>query len=231
MKRGTRRALLVLGTILAMGIVLAGTAAAQSQGGSFRIVRPEAPPSGCLEDARGDVMIQSFGPAEVMVVSVENLPPNTKFDLFLLQLPGRGGEPFGIASYEGDIETNAQGDGKGVFIGRFNEETFVMAPDSGPAPVVHDGGPFPDAPSNPKFRPIHTYHLGAVLRLARGRPARWLPRYGDAVQRGAQGRVSKPFPPSTSPTIAGRCAKSRSRTRPRNSEFGIRNWVPERANS
>ena len=45
MKRGTRRALLVLGTILAMGIILAGTAAAQSQGGSFRIVRPEAPPA------------------------------------------------------------------------------------------------------------------------------------------------------------------------------------------
>ena len=52
MKRGTRRALLVLGTILAMGIVLAGTAVAQSQGGSFRIVRPEAPPSGCLEEHR-----------------------------------------------------------------------------------------------------------------------------------------------------------------------------------
>jgi hypothetical protein len=161
MKRGTRRALLVLGTILAMGIVLAGTAVAQSGGGAFRIVRPEAPPSGCLEGARGDVTIQSFGPAEVMVVGVENLAPNTKFDLFLLQLPGRGGvEPFGIASYEGDIETNAQGDGKGVFIGRFNRETFVMAPDSGPAPFIHREGPRRDASTNPEFRPIHTYHLG-----------------------------------------------------------------------
>jgi hypothetical protein len=163
MKRGTRRALLVLGIILAMGIVLAGTAVAQSQGGSFRIVRPEVAPSGCLEGASGDVMIQSFGPAEVMVVSVENLAPNSTFDLFLLQLPGRGGEDFGIASYEGDIETNAQGDGKGVFIGRFNRETFVMAPDSNPAPVVHDSGPFPDASSNPKFNPIHTYHLGVFF--------------------------------------------------------------------
>jgi hypothetical protein len=86
-------------------------------------------PSGCLEEARGDVAVHSFGPAEVMTVGVENLPPNTKFDLCLLQLPGRGGGPFGIASYEGDIETNAQGDGKGVFIGRFNRETFTMAPD------------------------------------------------------------------------------------------------------
>jgi hypothetical protein len=160
MTRGTRGALLVLGMILAMGIILAGTAVAQSQGGSFRIVRPEAPPSGCLEGARGDVTIQSFGPAEVMVVGVENLAPNTKFDLFLLQLPGRGGKDFGIASYEGDIETNAQGDGKGVFIGRFNRETFTIAPDVGPAPVVHRDGPNPDASTNPKFGPIHTYHLG-----------------------------------------------------------------------
>jgi hypothetical protein len=117
-------------------------------------------PSGCLEEARGDVAVHSFGPAEVMTVGVENLPPNTKFDLCLLQLPGRGGGPFGIASYEGDIETNAQGDGKGVFIGRFNRETFTMAPDSGPAPVIHRDGPYHDASSNPDFAPIHTYHLG-----------------------------------------------------------------------
>jgi hypothetical protein len=161
MKRGTRRALLVLGTILAMGIILAGTAAAQSQGGSFRIIRPESPPSGCLEGSRGDVTIRSLGPVEVMVVEVENLAPNTKFGLFLLQLPGRGGvEPFGIASYEGDIKTNAQGDGTGVFVGRFNRETFTIAPDSGPAPVVHGDGPNPDASTNPEFAPIHTYHLG-----------------------------------------------------------------------
>ena len=160
MKPRTRRLLLVLGTILALGIVLAGTAVAQSQGGSFRIVRPVAAPGGCLEGARGDVAIHSFGPAEVMTVGVENLPSNTKFNLFLLQLPGRGEEPFGIASYEGDIETNAQGDGKGVFIGRFSRETFVMAPDSGPAPVIHRDDPRRDASTNPEFRPIHTYHLG-----------------------------------------------------------------------
>jgi hypothetical protein len=170
MKRGTRLTLLVLGTILAMGIILAGTAAAQSQGGSFRIVRPVAPPNGCLEGTRGDVAIHSFGVAEVMTVGVENLPPNTKFNLFLLQLPGRSGESFGIASYEGDIETNAQGDGKGVFIGRFNRETFVMAPDRGPAPVVHRDGPTPDASTNKKFDPIHTYHLGVFFDSPRDVP-------------------------------------------------------------
>jgi hypothetical protein len=157
MKRKTRRVLLVLGAILALGIVLAGTAAAQAQGGSFRIVRPVAAPDGCLEGARGDVEIHSFGLAEVMTVGVTDLPPNTKFDLFILQLPK---EPFGIAWYEGDIETNAQGDGEGVFVGRFNRETFAMAPDSGHAPVIHRDGPYPDDPTNPTFAPIHTYHLG-----------------------------------------------------------------------
>jgi len=38
--------------------------------------------------------------------------------------------PFGIAWYEGDIETNVQGYGKGFFVGRFNRETFAMDPDS-----------------------------------------------------------------------------------------------------
>ena len=90
-------------------------------------------------------------------MSADNLPPNTKYDLFVLQLPK---EPFGIATYEGDIETNANGRGEGRFIGRFDRETFTMAPDSGPAPVVHKGGPYPDASANRTFAPVHTYHLG-----------------------------------------------------------------------
>lgn len=157
MKLGTRRILLVLGTILALGIILAGTAAAQSRGGSFRIVRPVAAPDGCLEGARGDIAINSLGPVEFMTVTVDKLPPDTKFDLFILQLPK---EPYGIAWYEGDIETNAQGHGKGYFLGRFNRETFAMAPDEGPAPVIHDNGPTQDASTNRTFDPIHTYHLG-----------------------------------------------------------------------
>lgn len=157
MKPRTRRMLLILGTILVLGIILAGTAAAQSGRGSFRIVRPVAAPDGCLEDTRGNVTIQALGPVELMTVDVENLPPNTEFNLFILQLPR---EPFGVAWYEGDIKTNAQGDGKGIFVGRFNRQTFAMAPDSGSAPVIHEDGPNPDASTNPEFGPIHTYHLG-----------------------------------------------------------------------
>ena len=45
-------------------------------------------------------------------------------------------------------------------MGRFNAETFVIAPDRGHAPVVHDDGPYPDASANPTFGPVHTFHLG-----------------------------------------------------------------------
>ena len=84
------------------------------------------------------------------------MPPSTTFDLFVTQLPQ---EPYGIAWYQGDIRTNSNGNGTGYFVGRFNAETFAFAPDSGSAPVVHDGGPFPDASTNPTFAPIHTFHL------------------------------------------------------------------------
>ncbi len=87
----------------------------------------------------------------------ERVDPNTEFNLFVMQLPK---EPFGVAIYEGDIETNANGQGKGRFVGRFSEETFAIAPDSGPAPAVHEDGPNPDASTNPVFAPVHTYHLG-----------------------------------------------------------------------
>ena len=47
-------------------------------------------------------------------------------------------------------------------IGRFNDETFAVAPGVAPAPVIHtaEDTPFPDAAENPQFNPIHTFHLG-----------------------------------------------------------------------
>jgi hypothetical protein len=100
------------------------------------------------------------------MVGAENLDPNTRFDLFLLQLPGRGGGPFGIASYEGDIETNAQGDGRGVFIGRFNQETFTISPNRGQAPVIHRDGLNPDAPTADDVTPFNGEHRAGIKALS-----------------------------------------------------------------
>jgi hypothetical protein len=93
-----------------------------------------------------------------MDVHVSGLP-KMEFDFFVIQLPNA---PFGLAWYQGDIETNHEGRGQQKFIGRFNIETFIVAqpPGGKEAPVMHADPPFPDASTNPATEPIHTYHLG-----------------------------------------------------------------------
>jgi len=123
----------------------------------FSMVRAAKPvASGCLPNATANVTIKPRGPVEVMEVKVSGLPPKTDFDFFVIQKPGG---PFGMAWYQGDIETNEDGEGRGRFIGRFNEETFIVAPGSVPAPLVHSNA-FPDAITNPVTNPVHTFHLG-----------------------------------------------------------------------
>ncbi len=112
--------------------------------------------SGCLPNAAARVTIKPGGPVEVMDVEVEGLPANTEFDFFVIQKPGA---TFGLAWYQGDIETDDDGTGHGRFIGRFNEETFIVAQGSVPAPLVHNNA-FPDADTNPVTNPVHTFHLG-----------------------------------------------------------------------
>jgi hypothetical protein len=110
----------------------------------------------CLSNATAKVKITPVGSVEIMEVSVQGLPPKTEFDFFVLQVPK---SPFGVAWYQGDIETDKNGRGYGRFIGRFNIETFAVATGSAPAPAVFNG-PFPDATINPSFNPIQMYHLG-----------------------------------------------------------------------
>jgi len=117
----------------------------------------------CAKEAAGRVKITSLGPVEEMDVDVSGLPPNTEFDFFVIQVPNA---PFGLAWYQGDIETDDEGEGHQTFRGRFNIETFIVAqpPAPGqpapPAPVVHNQLPFPDASTNPATEPVHTFHLG-----------------------------------------------------------------------
>jgi hypothetical protein len=133
----------------------------------------------CLPDAQGEVHVISLGPVEVMEVEVSGLPPNTDFDFFVLQLPKA---PFGLAWYQGDIETNAHGRGHETFRGRFNIETFIVAqpPGNQPAPVVHDQPPFPDAAENPATEPVHTFHLGL-----------WFNAPADAAAAGCPNTVTR----------------------------------------
>lgn len=157
MKGRFKRISLVLGAALLAGVLTVGVAGAATST-SFKMVRSGgAVAADCLEGANANVTIDSLGPVEVMKVSANHLPPNREFDLFVTQLPNG---PFGVSWYQGDLQTDGDGHAEGRFIGRFSVETFAVAPGSGPAPVVHDGGQFPDASSNPAFAPVHTFHLG-----------------------------------------------------------------------
>lgn len=107
--------------------------------------------------ATARVKIKSEGPVEEMEVTVENLPPKTNFDFFVIQVPNG---PFGMSWYQGDIKTVEYGRAAEKFVGRFSEETFIVAPGSQPAPFVHNNAPNSDATINPATAPIHTFHLG-----------------------------------------------------------------------
>ncbi len=123
----------------------------------FRMVRSTAAVGAhCLPHARARVRITEVKGAEKMVVRASGLPHRIEMDLFLIQTPDA---PFGMSWYQGDLETNRLGTAKGTFVGRFNRETFTVAPGVAPAPRVHRGA-IADASANPATAPVHQYHLG-----------------------------------------------------------------------
>src|SRR3954449_6035907 len=111
----------------------------------------------CLPNASATVRVRPTGSVEVMDVSVQGLPANTDFNLFVLQVPKA---PFGVAWYQGDLTTDKNGRGHAEFMGRFSVETFSFAQGSAAAPAVFNKGGVPDATVNPAFNPIQMYHLG-----------------------------------------------------------------------
>jgi hypothetical protein len=154
MSFGTLRRRIALGVSAAVLVtgVAAGSVAAASPSTSFAM-QVSGGAKTCLPNARASVHIQSLGPVESMEIDASGLPANTDFDLFVIQVPTA---PFGVSWYQGDLETNGDGNAHGRFLGRFNVETFAVAPGPASAPVVFDD----DANQNPAFNPIQMYHLG-----------------------------------------------------------------------
>jgi hypothetical protein len=194
--RRFRRALLAVGAALLMGALFAAAAFAVDET-SFKMVRSSAAvDADCLKPkAHANVTIKSLGPVEVMNVTLRHMPKNKEFDLFVIQQPNT---PFGVSWYQGDINTNKQGEGHGRFVGRFSIETFSVAPGSTAAPVVHEDPPFPDAATNPQFAPVHQFHLGlwfgsADAAEAAGCPNNVTPFNGDHTA-GIQALSTRNFP-------------------------------------
>jgi hypothetical protein len=83
----------------------------------------------------------------------------------------------------GILKPNKDGVGYGEFIGRFNIETFIVAPGVASAPVdpFHDPERILDALQNPATNPVQIYHLGL-----------WFNNPQDVVKAGGPGTVT-PF--------------------------------------
>jgi hypothetical protein len=128
----------------------------------------------CLKKASATVQIRTVGGNKIMDVELKDAAKNTGFTLFVIQQPN---DPFGLAWYQGDLDTNNKGNGEVRVIGIFSEDTFAFAPDSVKAPQVDDQ----DAQRNPKFKPVHTFHLGL-----------WFADPKEAKQAGCSGTVT-PF--------------------------------------
>jgi hypothetical protein len=141
----------------ALSLAAAGPAAAADEDHiSFKMVVSKGA-STCLPNAQAKVQIISDGTAEDMFLVASGLPPNTGFDFFVIQVPNA---PFGLSWYQGDVQSDADGDAVQHFRGRFSIETFIVAPGVAPAPLVFNDPPFPDAAQNPATGPVQTYHLG-----------------------------------------------------------------------
>ncbi len=153
-----KRSLVIVGLGLLIAAVTVSTVLAQGKKFNFKMVRSSAAEAaGCLEFAAAAVVVTEVGPIEVLDLSVTDLAPNATYSFFVLQVPDK---PFGIGWYNGEIETDGYGSGKQQFIGRFNGETFAVAPGEAPAPVIYNQPPTKDAATNPAFNPVHTFHLG-----------------------------------------------------------------------
>ena len=192
---GSRRWLRGRAALAAAGTLLLAASTAVAQVNTFDLVRSataEANPT-CLVGAEGTVTVTPHEGAEVMKIKVKGLPPNTGFDVFVIQVPNA---PFGMSWYQGDLQTNSRGVGHATFRGRFNIETFIVAPNVANAPVVHTT-PVADASTNPQTAPVHMYHVGLWFdspqaAQAAGCPGNSTPFNGDHTA-GVQALSTKQF--------------------------------------
>ena len=169
------KGLLLLACLLLAGFGAAMTARGAGAGDKISFdMGPTGAALACQPNAHGHVVVEAKHGVEKLKLKIDGLPANTGFDVFVIQVPKA---PFGMSWYQGDMETNHDGRGEQTFLGRFNIETFIVAPGSAPAPPTH---PL-DATINPATNPVHMYHLGV-----------WFDSPADALAAGCPGNVT-PF--------------------------------------
>jgi hypothetical protein len=125
---------LALATAVAVGIAATApvSKAAANDSTTFNMVK-SAGAASCLNPAaRGRVTISDLGEVQNMHVEVFNLPAKTDFTLFVINTPNA---PFTPAWYQGDLTTDANGNGVMDVTGIFSDETFILNPGVPAVPV------------------------------------------------------------------------------------------------
>ena len=114
--------------------------AAEGDNNSFNLaLSPEVTCVPAAAHAR--VTVSDLGPVQNLHLEVFGLTPNTSFTTFVTQ---HGSRPFGFSWYQGEVNTNAKGNGVADYTGIFSEETFLLA-DGQPVSMGHLGIWFADA--------------------------------------------------------------------------------------
>ena len=170
------RKLSIMVVVSVVVVALAAAAAfAVDDTTSFKMVRSQAAVDNeCLKGAKANVDVTTTPTDnQIMDVTLNHAPKNTEFELFITQQPN---SPFGVSWYQADFTTNNQGNGEVRARGIFSEELFVFAPGVVKAPQVDDQ----DAEKNPKYDPVHTFHVGL-----------WFGDPKDAKEAGCSGKVTQ----------------------------------------
>jgi hypothetical protein len=106
--------------------------AAANDSTNFEMIKSAGAVS-CLDPkAFGRVSISDLGAVQNMHLEVFHLPANTDFTLFVINTPNA---PFTPAWYQGDLTTNALGNGVVDVTGIFSDEIFILNPGSSAVPV------------------------------------------------------------------------------------------------
>jgi len=126
--------------VVAVSVTAASSSNAASTSFTFALKPSSAAISTCLPHARGSVTITTGSLNDTMKVTIQGMPHNRGFDLFVIQTPTA---PFGVSWYQTDIQAGGTGSGSATVRGVFDVETFSVSP----------GG-------TTTFTPTHQYHLG-----------------------------------------------------------------------
>ena len=132
MKRNMLSASVGLALLLASVGVVPKAAAAANDSTNFNLIKSAGAVSCLKSTARGRASISDLGQVQNLHVEVFALPANTQFTLFVINTPAA---PFVPAWYQGDVTTDARGNGVVDVTGIFSDETFILNPGTPAVPT------------------------------------------------------------------------------------------------